>query len=340
MAGLMDLFNSNDPAKNQALGMALLSFGSNMMQNSRGLNPTVGGAMGASIGPAFGTYQQGMNQAGMNKALEAKDTEGMMTALGGIQDPAIQSMLMKYRLEQSSPENQMKKALFGQLTGQPIASNGANADASGATGPSGGQPVNNDVFSNPLFAMAYPEQARAINEIRKSDPKYIADVETKKREAENLVKAKEGAPDFLAKATQIKRNVEDLVNHPGFETSVGAKGPSRLFGADAIFGGAAGGTDAASFDARLDQVKGQQFLQAFETLKGGGQITEVEGAKATAAISRMNRAQTESEFKDAAKEFIDTVDGAMQRARSKAGISISNEAPTSGNVVSYQDYFK
>lgn len=39
--------------------------------------------------------------------------------------------------------------------------------------------------------------------------------------------------------------------------------------------------------ALLEQIGGANFLQAFESLKGGGQITEIEGAKAEAAISRI-----------------------------------------------------
>ena len=31
---------------------------------------------------------------------------------------------------------------------------------------------------------------------------------------------------------------------------------------------------------QIEQLQGQAFMQAFETLKGGGQITEVEGKKA------------------------------------------------------------
>jgi len=34
---------------------------------------------------------------------------------------------------------------------------------------------------------------------------------------------------------------------------------------------------------QIEQLQGQAFMQAFETLKGGGQITEREGAAATAA---------------------------------------------------------
>lgn len=54
-----------------------------------------------------------------------------------------------------------------------------------------------------------------------------------------------------------------------------------------------GGTD---LNVKIDQIKGQAFLSAFEQLKGGGTITEREGAAATDAIARLNRAQSTEAF--------------------------------------------
>ena len=47
------------------------------------------------------------------------------------------------------------------------------------------------------------------------------------------------------------------------------------------------GTERAGARSYLDQIGGQAFLQAFESLKGGGQITEIEGTKATTALTRL-----------------------------------------------------
>ena len=78
------------------------------------------------------------------------------------------------------------------------------------------------------------------------------------------------------------------------------------------------GSKEAGFQAYLDQVKGGAFLQAFETLKGGGQITQIEGEKATAAITRMSVAQNESEFVKAAREYQDAIKKGVERARRSA----------------------
>jgi hypothetical protein len=98
--------------------------------------------------------------------------------------------------------------------------------------------------------------------------------------------------------------------HPGFEGVIGAT----------LFPGARfiDGTDAASFDAYFRQVEGKAFLQAFETLKGGGQITEIEGEKATIALSRMKRSTNEVEFVKAAREFSDILRRGLERADKRA----------------------
>jgi hypothetical protein len=77
------------------------------------------------------------------------------------------------------------------------------------------------------------------------------------------------------------------------------------------------GTAPADFQVLLDQIGGQQFLQAFETLKGGGQITEVEGRKATEAMARMNPRQSEEAFLQGVNEFQSIVRSAKERATAK-----------------------
>lgn len=63
------------------------------------------------------------------------------------------------------------------------------------------------------------------------------------------------------------------------------------------------GTGAKRFGARVKQLSGQAFLQAFESLKGGGHITEIEGQKATEAIGRLDTAQDPEDYRDALTEL-------------------------------------
>lgn len=79
-------------------------------------------------------------------------------------------------------------------------------------------------------------------------------------------------------------------------------------------------SQAADFQSMLDQVKGQTFLQAFETLKGAGQITEIEGTKATQALNRMRESQSPAAFIKAAREFEENVNKGMAIAQQRAGM--------------------
>jgi hypothetical protein len=118
--------------------------------------------------------------------------------------------------------------------------------------------------------------------------------------------------------------VEGTKPHPGFETAVGA---TWLPGARFI-----PGTDAANFQSRFDQIKGASFLEAFEILRGGGAITQVEGEKGTTAINRMALAQDEAEFIAAARDVQDIMNSGIKKARARvSGLSTSGtNAPKSG----------
>lgn len=98
--------------------------------------------------------------------------------------------------------------------------------------------------------------------------------------------------------------------HPGFQSAVGLRVPGL---------GMIPGSDTSNFNTLLDQVKGGAFLEAFNSLKGGGQITEVEGKKATDAITRMSNAQSEKEFRAAAREYQNIIKLGVQRAEKKTG---------------------
>jgi hypothetical protein len=114
----------------------------------------------------------------------------------------------------------------------------------------------------------------------------------------------------------------DVPPHPGFSGAVG-------FGIGSRF---VPGTDAASFQALFDQVQGGAFLQAFETLRGGGAITEKEGAKATSAKNRMSLAQSEDEFVKAAIEFRDVMNEGLKRAEARASGSSAKPAPSAAAI--------
>jgi hypothetical protein len=138
-----------------------------------------------------------------------------------------------------------------------------------------------------------------------------------KKQAEARFSAQQELPQVVDEARNVTALVDKLVSHPGFKTSVGVKGVTGTLAN--INPQLAQGSDAADWMALRDQIVGKQFMQAYQTLKGGGQITEVEGRKATEAIARMNTAQSENAFKEAAEEFKGIITAGVERAKKKAG---------------------
>jgi hypothetical protein len=96
------------------------------------------------------------------------------------------------------------------------------------------------------------------------------------------------------------------------------------------------GTAPADFQVLLDQLQGQQFMQAYETLKGGGQITEVEGRKATDAMARMNPRQSEESFLQGVSEFQNIVRSAKERASAKIQPAESPSTPAAQSAAPRQ----
>lgn len=144
--------------------------------------------------------------------------------------------------------------------------------------------------------------------------------EAGKQRAKGQVEAESSLPGYVAESEGTIKLVDDLLNHPGKKMAVGGSSLNPL--------NYVPGTDAKDFKVRLEQIQGKQFLQAFESLKGGGQITEIEGQKATAAISRMNTAQSEKEFDAAAREFQSVIKAGVERAKRKASAPVTPSAPS------------
>ena len=57
----------------------------------------------------------------------------------------------------------------------------------------------------------------------------------------------------------------------------------------------------------IDYIKSNAFMQAFESLKGGGQITEKEGEAATAALAKLSRLQDPEKFKAGLQDFVNII---------------------------------
>lgn len=122
--------------------------------------------------------------------------------------------------------------------------------------------------------------------------------------------------------------------HPGFNGAVGISGIGSGFGA----AGFIPGTDVKDFQARFKQVEGQAFLGAINTLRGTGAISEIEGAKATAALNRMSLSQSEAEFVKAANDFKEILQKGYNAAQQRAGVTPFNSAAPNVNNTNIPTY--
>lgn len=104
------------------------------------------------------------------------------------------------------------------------------------------------------------------------------------------------------------KTIESIRAHPGKSAGLGWTAAS----------GYIPGTDARGFANLVDQAKGQTFLEAFNSLRGGGQITEAEGAKATQALARLDRYQSPQDFDAALRDLEEVIKTGLARAQSKA----------------------
>jgi len=131
---------------------------------------------------------------------------------------------------------------------------------------------------------------------------------------------------------ELRRDIPNLINHPALANVVGDGLWGRLGNVPLnkiIEDMGLAGTPEADVIARLEQMKGQVFLPAFQFLRGGGQITNVEGDKAQAAMARLNRSQTPEDFAAAMQEFLQAYqDGYDKRvAVSRGEYSLSQFDP-------------
>lgn len=156
-------------------------------------------------------------------------------------------------------------------------------------------------------------------------PKNVAAAEAEKEKGSAQGIAEVALPQVLANSEQILKVIDQVDKHPGKQYGLGmwSKAPTIP------------GTPQADFRAAAAQLKGQTFLQAYQSLKGGGAITDTEGAKGENALARMDQAQSPESYDAALKDFRQVIQGGMDRARAKARGTATPAAPaadTSGAV--------
>lgn len=126
-------------------------------------------------------------------------------------------------------------------------------------------------------------------------------------------------PRQLTNAIDAFGVVSKALVHPGL---------SGNFGVSGVFPNFPSG-QAANAKTYLDQIGGKAFLEAFNSLKGGGQITEIEGAKATQAIARLQKSQSI----DSARQALVELQGIMITGLKRAFVQAGKPVPSSEDLL-------
>lgn len=126
---------------------------------------------------------------------------------------------------------------------------------------------------------------------------------------EARAKAISTLPQIEDNATLALKTIDQITAHPGRYWGTGATGTITPY---------IPGTDARGFSNLVEQAKGKVFLEAFNSLRGGGAITEAEGAKATQALARLDRAQSARDFDAALADIREVINLGVARARRSA----------------------
>lgn len=137
----------------------------------------------------------------------------------------------------------------------------------------------------------------------------LIDGPTAKLMIEDLDRQKTEKTEIAGKAALMAR-IDALMNDPNLEDALGFEGIVRGFASTV-------GLDpnVARVNEMIKQIRGDVFLQAFEKLKGGGQITELEGQKAEQAMARLGQMQGYDDYVNSLKElrfYIDVFSRRMQ----------------------------
>lgn len=167
------------------------------------------------------------------------------------------------------------------------------------------------------FGLLDKRSGQMVGTLPKENYQEAFDTTSGANDAKSAAEARTNLPKVEDNANAIIGMIESLSTDPYLDSMVGPVA-SRLPNVSA---------DAARVQSKMDQIGGQAFLQAFETLRGGGTISNVEGQKAADAIARLNTAQSPADYRAALEELSTIVRTSLDRARRSAGMGSGTNAP-------------
>jgi hypothetical protein len=168
-----------------------------------------------------------------------------------------------------------------------------------------------------------------------ADKATIADTTAQRQVDTDLAKkrneAKLNLPTIDSAYNQTYNKVLELKNHTAKNAVVGM--PESFFGLTSKFG-IPSATDEYDFKTRLNQLENVAFLNGYNILRGGGQISNIEGGKATGALLRAVTSTSEKDFDKALDDMLVELSSGREAAYKKAGEPLpkSNVPATTSSV--------
>ncbi|QZA71257.1 P22-like injection translocase [Pseudomonas phage AH02] len=170
------------------------------------------------------------------------------------------------------------------------------------------------------------QQGATMNDLKRQELAMKID-STKEKAEQNKVEMKSKATSEVASFDDTLSLINSIEQAPGLEGNFGKSSyiPNIR------------GSDAANAKSLIDQLGGKAFLEAYNSLRGGGSITETEGKEAKTALLNMQGAQSAESFRKNLATFKSVIErGRTSSIKKQAKYlgdqdsSSANTAPSSG----------
>lgn len=175
-----------------------------------------------------------------------------------------------------------------------------------------------------ILASRPVEEQRAWGLLYRKDPKKAAEQllewanpnkeEEKARQkevGEARGKFQVNMPEVMRSGALMKRTIDSIVNDKNLDNAVGVTAGHPWM--PTIRQG------SANVEAKIKQIQGGVFMQAYQSLKGGGAITDAEGAKASQSLARVQETRQDPKaYREALQEFKRDIEDLEELAKLKA----------------------
>jgi hypothetical protein len=298
------------------------------------LNPYSNRLLAFSAGMLGGGPSDAMKGLIAGSALdrESADRRKLNEAIAALQNDPDSSLLAGLSEAEQNYIAQDPAAIRTLIAGK-IGGAGRGQEAFGLSGVWGEDPEGNPVFlqpsnrGGPLQQAEVPEgvtlnpsgnqridtgteiiiQDRYGNVLSRT-PKDVAGAAAAEEEGSAAGKAAASIPKVRQAADTMKKMIADIRTDPNIDIGVGGT---------SIFNRVPGSPGLA-FQKKSDQLRGQTFLQAYESLRGANAITESEGRAATDAMTRIDTALSKEAYLEALADLEAIVDNAVKNATERA----------------------